>query len=77
MDNWTTSEQHDYVLVNGSELAGIVSLNFLRYLPRGDWADSSLVEFKRQGTPTADSDEPVEGHAAAHAGKLCFGLSRG
>ncbi len=60
VDNWTTSEQHDYVVVDGSELAGIVSLNFLRYLPRGQWAGTSLVEFMRQGTPTADPDELVE-----------------
>ena len=43
-----------------SDLAGIVSLNFLRYLPRGQWANTSLVEFMRQGTPTADPDELVE-----------------
>ena len=60
VDNWTTSEQHDYVVVDGSDLAGIVSLNFLRYLPRSQWASTSLVEFMRRGTPTANPDELVE-----------------
>ena len=35
-------------------------LNFLRYLPRSQWADTSLVEFMRQVTHTADPDELVE-----------------
>ena len=60
VDNWTTSEQHDYVVVDGSDLAGIVSLNFLRYLPRSQWASTSLVEFMRQSTLAADPDELVE-----------------
>ena len=59
-NNWTTSEQHDYLVVDGSDLAGIVSLNFLRYLPRSQWASTSLVEFMRQSTLTADPDELVE-----------------
>ena len=37
IDHWTTSEQHDYVVVDGHNLAGVVSLSFLRYLPRTQW----------------------------------------
>ena len=60
IDNWTTSEQHDYVVVDGANLAGIVSLSFLRYLPRNQWSHTSLLEVLRQGTPTAAPDELVE-----------------
>ena len=60
VEHWTTSEQHDYVVVDGSQLAGVVSLSFLRYLPRSQWGNTSLVEVLRQGTPTASPNELVE-----------------
>ena len=60
IDHWTTSEQHDYVVVDGNNLAGVVSLSFLRYLPRTQWSHTSLVDVLRQGTPTATPDELVE-----------------
>ncbi len=60
VDHWTTPEQHDYVVVDGSNLAGVVSLSFLRYLPRSRWGSTSLVEVMRQGTPTAAPDDLVE-----------------
>jgi len=60
VEHWTTSEQHDYVVVDGSRLAGVVSLSFLRYLPRSQWGSTSLVEVLRQGTPTASPSELVE-----------------
>ena len=34
---WLLPEQHDYVVVDRDELAGIVSLSMLRYLPRRQW----------------------------------------
>ena len=60
IDNWTTPEQHDYVVVDDDDLAGIVSLSFLRYLPRGQWNTTSLQTVVRKGTPTATPDELVE-----------------
>ena len=60
VEHWTTSEQHDYVVVDGSQLAGVVSLSFLRYLPRSQWGSTSLVEVLRQGSPTASPNELVE-----------------
>ena len=60
VEHWTTSEQHDYVVVDGSQLAGVVSLSFLRYLPRSQWGNTSLVEVLRQETPTASPNELVE-----------------
>ena len=60
IDNWTTPEQHDYVVVDDDHLAGIVSLSFLRYLPRGQWSSTPLQTVMRKGTPTATPDELVE-----------------
>ena len=60
IEHWTTSEQLDYVVVDGSALAGVVSLSFLRYLPRSRWGSTSLAEVVREGTPTASPDELVE-----------------
>ena len=60
IDHWTTSEQHDYVVVDGRNLAGVVSLSVLRYLPRGQWGHTSLLDVMRQDTPTATPDELVE-----------------
>ena len=59
-ENWLLPEQHDYVVVNHGELAGIVSIGMLRYLPRGQWEHTSLATVLRQSTPHAYSDELVE-----------------
>ena len=37
VDNWLLTGQHDYVVVNEGEFAGIVSVPLLRYLPHSDW----------------------------------------
>ena len=58
--HWTTAEQHDYVVVDGANLAGVVSLSFLRYLPRSQWGSTSLSAVLQEGTPTAAPDELVE-----------------
>ena len=59
-DTWILPEQHDYLVVNKGELAGIVSLAMLRYLPRNQWGDTPLVNVLRQHTPSANSEEYVE-----------------
>ena len=60
VDHWTTPEQHDYVVVDGGELAGVVSVSMLRYLPRTQWSHTTLEEALRHGTPVAGPDELVE-----------------
>ncbi len=57
---WLLPEQHDYVVVDGDELAGIVSLSLLRYLPRGEWERTPLKQVLRHDTPYAYTDELVE-----------------
>ena len=42
------------------ELAGIVSLSLLRYLPRREWEQTTLQRVLRQDTPSAYTDEFVE-----------------
>ena len=59
-ETWVLPEQHDYVVVEKGELAGIVSLSMLRYLPRSEWEGTSLGRVLRKSTPTAYSDELVE-----------------
>ena len=39
---WLLPEQYDYVVVDRHELAGIVSLSMLRYLPRREWVGTLL-----------------------------------
>ena len=60
VDHWTTPEQHDYVVVDGGALAGVVSISMLRYLPRTQWAQTSLQDALRRTTPTAGPDDQVE-----------------
>lgn len=57
---WLFPEQHDYVVADGKELAGIVSLGLLRYLPRKEWEHTTLVQVLRRETPYAYDDEFVE-----------------
>jgi Kef-type K+ transport system membrane component KefB len=59
-EQWLTPEQHDYVVVDDRDLAGIVSLGMLRYLPRSEWARTPLQQVLRHHTPHADSDEHIE-----------------
>lgn len=60
VDHWTTPEQYDYVVVDGGHLAGVVSISLLRYLPRTQWAQTSLQDALRHSTPTAGPDDQVE-----------------
>ncbi len=57
---WLVPEQFDYVVVRGDELAGIVSLALLRYLPRSEWEHTPLSRVLRRDTPYAYSHELVE-----------------
>ena len=57
---WLLPEQYDYVVVDRHELAGIVSVSMLRYLPRREWGQTTLQRVLRHDTPYAYPDELVE-----------------
>ena len=59
-DRWTMPNQHDYVVVEKGVLVGIVSLSTFRYLPKANWARTSLKDIVRRETPLAWPDEHVE-----------------
>ena len=59
-ERWIVPRQHDYVVVNQGELAGIVSVELFRYLPKHAWARATLDDVIRSETPLAWPDEPVE-----------------
>ena len=59
-DRWTMPNQHDYIVVEKGALVGIVSLSTFRYLPKANWARTSLRDIVRRETPLAWPDEHVE-----------------
>ena len=59
-ERWTVPHQHDYVVADRGALVGIVSLELLRYLPKGAWGKTSLSDVVRSETPVAWPDEYVE-----------------
>jgi len=59
-EHWLLPEQHDYVVMNNGELAGVVSLSMLRYLPRSEWSHTPLEQVLRRDTPFGQSDELLE-----------------
>ena len=59
-DRWIVPSQQDYVIVNKGELAGIVSLSMLRYVPKASWSTMQLGKIVRRNPPLAWPDEPVE-----------------
>ncbi len=58
--SWLLPVQHDYVVVSGDRLAGIVSLSMLRYLPSSEWEETPLERVLRADVPSARADDPVE-----------------
>ena len=58
--SWLLPVQHDYVVVSGGRLAGIVSLSMLRYLPSSEWEETPLERVLRADVPSARADDPVE-----------------
>ena len=59
-DRWIVPHQQDYVVVDKGELAGIVSLRMLRYVPKESWSTTTLERIVRRDPPLAWPDEPVE-----------------
>ncbi len=58
--DWMSSHQHDYVVVDDDDIVGIVSVEMLRYLPKGLWAETPLKEVIRREPPLACPDEHIE-----------------
>ena len=60
-ENRLLTGQHDYVVVNEGEFAGIVSVPLLRYLPHSDWGKTTLGSVIRElEEPHATPDDYVE-----------------
>lgn len=59
-NNWMSPPQHDYVVADNGNIAGIVSVEMLRYLPKGSWNDTPLSSVMRREPPLARSDEHIE-----------------
>ena len=60
-DRWIVPHQEDYVIVDKGELAGIVSLGMLRYVPKESWSTTRVGNIvRRSAPPYARPDEPVE-----------------
>ncbi len=59
-EDWLLQYQHDYVVVEHGELAGIVSVSMLRYLPHAEWDHTPISQMLRRQTPAAYSDEHLE-----------------
>lgn len=60
VNEWRVPNQHDYLVVEDGQVAGIVSMVRLRLLPRGSWATTTLKDVLRQTTPRAHPDEPLD-----------------
>ena len=76
-DRWTMPNQHDYIVVEKGALVGIVSLSTFRYLPKANWARTSLKDIVRRETPLAWPDEHVEDVPPTDDGNLSFNYPRG
>ncbi len=59
IDRWTVPHQHDYLVMDGGEVAGIVSTSGLHSVRRGSRAAATLGEVVRPSTLSADPDEPI------------------
>ena len=60
VDNWIVPHQEEYVVTHRGELAGMVSLSMLRYLPKSDWASTPLGNVLSRRMPKASPDDFVE-----------------
>ena len=58
--NWATPNQHDYVVLVGDSVPGIVSIGMLRYLPEDAWSSTTLGHLVQPDPPVAWLDEHVE-----------------
>ena len=59
MESWTVTHQHEYLVVDGGEVAGIVSTTGLRSVRRRSRAAAALGDVLRANTLTTFPDEPI------------------
>ena len=60
VDNWIVPHQQDYVVTDSGELAGVVSLSMLRYLPKSSWGSTPLSNVLNQQIHRAHPEDFVE-----------------
>jgi len=60
MESWTAPHQHDYLVVDGGEITGIVTTTGHRSLRRRSRAAASLRDVLRPNTLVAWPDEPIQ-----------------
>ena len=59
-ERWANAYQHDYVVADGESIAGVLSLDMLRYLPEEEWANTPISRLIRAEHSLAWPDEHVE-----------------
>ena len=59
-DEWIVPGQHDYLVMNNGEVAGILSMTRLRFVPKGSWEKTTLGNVLRLHTPHAWPEEPID-----------------
>ncbi len=59
-ERWANAYQHDYVVADGESIAGVLSLDMLRYLPEEEWATTPISRLIRAEHSLAWPDEHVE-----------------
>ncbi len=59
-EQWVHPQEHDYVVLDGGSLAGIVSVSSLLQFPRSEWAETPLSMALNLNTPSIPDDELAE-----------------
>ena len=77
IDNWTTPEQHDYVVVDDDNLAGHSLLELSALPAQGPVEQHPTADRHAKGHSDGDSRRAGGGHVAAHDGELAYGISCG
>ena len=60
LENWTLPNHHDYLVIDGEEVAGVVSTKGIRSLRRGKRSAATLRSVMRDSTLTAWPDELLQ-----------------
>ena len=59
-ERWASPHQHDYVVVEGETIVGMMSIDMLRYLPEEEWPTTPISRLIRSEFSLAWPDEHVE-----------------
>lgn len=59
-EQWVGPHQHEYVVAEKGQLAGLVSVSMLRYLPKSEWSKVPLGDVIRRISVNAWQDEYAE-----------------